>query len=107
MDMVSFRNASAILSNYKEQLVDVTLLLIMMLARGIYLRRKIRQCLSDMLMCALLSWFMKPALELMSMDGALSGLACLLLGYCGSGAAFRYLRERFGIKNARTPPPRS
>jgi len=78
---------------HKEQVIDVILLSVMMSARGIYLKRRFRLLICDLIICGLVSWFMKMILNYLNMDGALSGLTCILLGYIGSGNAFRLLRS--------------
>lgn len=92
------------LSIHKTQVTDVLLAVFMLAVRGFFLRRKTRRVLSDMLVCALLAWFMKSILLRLSMDGELSALACLALGYLGSEAAVRLLLRRSGVNGSRQTP---
>jgi len=89
------------LSVHKEQITDVLLTILMLGVRGFFLRRKTRRVLSDMLICALLAWFMKSLLLRLSMDGELSALVCLALGYLGSESALRLLLRRNGLNESR------
>lgn len=95
MDIIAAGGMTTLLSAHKQQVLDIVLVVLMMIGRGFYLRRKARRLFSDMLMCGLLAWFMKPLFVAMSLDGALSGLGSLVLGYLGSGTVFHYLRQRF------------
>lgn len=92
------------LSIHKTQVTDVLLAVFMLAVRGIFLRREPRRVLSDMLVCALLAWFMKSILLRLSMDGELSALASLTLGYLGSEAAIRLFLRRSGMNGSRQTP---
>lgn len=82
---------AALLPVWLEPFMDAMLAALMVLLSGLYRRRRWRRILTDALVCALLAWFMQDLLILTGMDGGLSQLASVLLGWAGNDVAKRVL----------------